>query len=60
MPGTSPQSLYCQIFQPFPCQSFAGSVGEATFQCAIHNMVYPASAIAVVSAIRSFHPFGLV
>ncbi len=60
MPGTSPQSLYCQIFQPLPCQSFAGSVGEATFQWAIHNMVYPASAIAVVSAIRSLQPFGLV
>ena len=60
MPGTSPQLLYCQIFQLFPCQSFAGSVGVATFQCAIHSTVYPASAIAVVSAMRSFHPFGLV
>ena len=39
MPGTSPQLLYCQIFQPFPCQSFAGSVGEATFQCAIQSIV---------------------
>ena len=60
MPGTWPQLLYCQIVQPFPCQSFAGRVGAATPQWATHSTVYPASAIAVVSAMRSFHPFGLV
>ena len=39
MPGTSPQLLYCQTVQPFPCQSFAGSVGAATPQWATHNTV---------------------
>src|SRR2546427_8638196 len=60
IPGTLPQSPYCQKVQPLPCQSFAGSVGDATFQCAIHNTVKPASAMVVVSPVRSLQPIGLV
>src|SRR6266511_1227078 len=44
IPGTVPQLLYCQNAQPFPCQSFAGTVGSATNQWAIQSRVYPASA----------------
>ena len=36
-PGSPGLCVHCQKVQPRPCQSFAGTVGDGTFQCASHR-----------------------